>query len=232
MYSYKITLLWSTCAFLQNRRARLNWLLWSLNPIVNKKLWITASAVKVGDLLTTGGSDASLVKVTRIDHTTHKGLFAPFTKSGSIVVNDFIASTYVAIQPVSKEYLAVGGLKTPFSFHWLSHSFEGGHHLAFHFLVDCLSESYTELGVSRWVLTRLTKLYFGRWSSTQSLWLHSWSQPLSQFRSFRLSSSKSWHWWLHVFLLLLSLTSLSWKDKESRTALLNNWRNTIHAVIW
>lgn len=108
--------------------------------------WVPAAALRAGDLLTKG--DGSLVAVTKIQRVTREGVFAPFTKSGSIIVNDLVASNFITFQ--ESEYLKIGGYETPFSFHWLAHTFESGHRLACNF-VACDEETYTDSGVSHWV---------------------------------------------------------------------------------
>jgi Hint module len=112
----------------------------------DSKHWVPAGTVQVGDVLTKG--DGSPVVITLVRYVTRKGLFAPFTKSGSIVVNDIVASNYVAFQ--GSEYLIIGGVETPLSFHWLAHTFESGHRLACN-LIACNKETYSDTGISHWV---------------------------------------------------------------------------------
>ena len=113
--------------------------------------WVPAATLRVGDTLTKG--DGGVVVVTKIlQDVTQKGIFAPFTTSGSIVVNDIVASNFIAFQ--GSEYLQIGDFATPFTFQWLSHSFESGHHLACSSgFVDCDQETYTDSGVSHWADT-------------------------------------------------------------------------------
>jgi Hint module len=109
--------------------------------------WVAAGTVSVGDLLTKG--DGSHVAVTRLRYVTRKGIFAPFTKSGSIVVNDIVASNYITFQQGS-EYLVIGGTETPLTFQWLAHTFQSGHRLACR-VFGCDDETYTDSGISHWV---------------------------------------------------------------------------------
>ena len=110
--------------------------------------WVPAGTVQVGDLLTKG--DGTHVAVTQVRYVTRKGIFAPFTKSGTIVVNNIVASNYVTFQQGS-EYLTIGGMETPLTFHWLAHTFESGHRLVCKFCAVCGNESYTGSGISHWV---------------------------------------------------------------------------------
>jgi hypothetical protein len=79
---------------------------------------------------------------------TSKGIFGPFTKSGSIVINDIVASNYITFQ--GSEHLIIVGVETSLSFHWLAHTFESGHRLS-RSIITCDKETYTDSGISRWV---------------------------------------------------------------------------------
>jgi Hint module len=110
--------------------------------------WVPASAVRVGDSLSL--SSGKGVVVTKIRNVTQQGMYAPFTASGSIVVNDIVASTFIAFQ--ESEYLKLGDFDTPFTFQWLAHTFESWHRIVCSSgLVDCREETYTACGVSHWV---------------------------------------------------------------------------------
>lgn len=80
---------------------------------------VPASMVKLGDKLVTGAGD--LVAVKTISNVFRKGIYAPFTYSGTIEVNGVKASTYVSLQE-DAEFLTIGNFETPFSHQWLSHS--------------------------------------------------------------------------------------------------------------
>ena len=75
------------------------------------------------------------------------GAIAPFTPSGKVVVDNILASSFVAFG--NDSHLSVGGIN--FSYQWLAHSFEFPHRMACNYLTQCLQESYTEDGVSQWV---------------------------------------------------------------------------------
>jgi hypothetical protein len=116
--------------------------------LLRNQHWVPAGAVQVGDLLTKG--DGTQVTVTQVRYVMRKGIFAPFTKSGTIVVNDIVASNYVTFQQGS-EYLNIGGIETPLPFQWLAHTFQSGHRLVCRFCVVCGNETYTDSGISQWV---------------------------------------------------------------------------------
>jgi hypothetical protein len=115
--------------------------------LLDSKHWVPAGTLRVGDVLTKG--DGSSVAIIHIRYVMRKGIFAPFTKSGSIVVNDIVASNYVTFQEGS-EYLIIGGIETPFPYHWLAHTFESGHRLVCK-VIACDTETYTDSGISHWV---------------------------------------------------------------------------------
>lgn len=97
-----------------------------------------ASLVGVGDILVrVVNSDEermySREAVTAIRKVVRKGAFAPFTPSGTIVVNGVIASSYVSLQENS-HVLSIQGIPTTFSIQWLSHNFLTIHRLWCHWL--------------------------------------------------------------------------------------------------
>jgi hypothetical protein len=109
---------------------------------------VPASVLEVGDRLANGDIITAMQQVTRT------GAYAPFTSSGTIVVNGVLVSNYVALQ--GSEYLSIVGLdgimvKTPFTYHWLAHTFEAPHRLWCTYVSSCTLEHYTDQGVSTWV---------------------------------------------------------------------------------
>jgi hypothetical protein len=94
-----------------------------------------ASHVKTGDML-------GKYKVLNIKMVKRRGLFAPFTESGDIVVSGVLASSYAAVHSY-----------TPINPHWEAHAFFSVRRLvcAFHF-DTCKSETYTEDGFPVWLL--------------------------------------------------------------------------------
>ena len=79
---------------------------------------IRADRVKVGDML--HGSDTPS-KVVKIRSISRKGLYAPLTLEGSVVVDGIVASSYVSFQKDSTEFVKVNGVNTGVSHHIYAH---------------------------------------------------------------------------------------------------------------
>jgi hypothetical protein len=103
---------------------------------------VPASSLQVGDQL------FSTDVVTSIQYVTRTGVYAPFTPSGFLLVNNVKVSSYVAFQ--KSEFLKIGDVKTPLTYHWLAHTFQAPHRL-WCSITSCLKETYTDAGVSTWV---------------------------------------------------------------------------------
>jgi hypothetical protein len=116
---------------------------------------VQASTVTVGDTLVTSLLAGEVTVVTRISSVSRSGAFAPFTATGTIVVNDLVASSYVSLQE-SADYLEIGKFTTPFTIHWLSHSFTAHRRMicAIAFSV-CRNETYDSNGYATWVAAPL-----------------------------------------------------------------------------
>jgi Leucine-rich repeat (LRR) protein len=109
---------------------------------------VPAATVSVGDNLSLGNGRTT--KVTKIANVNSVGVFAPFTESGTIVVNGVLASSYVSLQPES-EFFSAGGVKIV-SMHWLAHAFQAPHRMICKINASfCTSETYSEEGISNWV---------------------------------------------------------------------------------
>jgi hypothetical protein len=109
-----------------------------------KFAFIPASQIRVGDELVTSEGSAAIVE--SFEHVASTGVFAPFTVSGTIIVNGFVASSYVSLDGSS-------GIKCfgiEISHQWLAHSFEFPHRLVCHHLGACREEKYIN-GISQWV---------------------------------------------------------------------------------
>merc|ERR1712048_949983 len=78
---------------------------------------VPASSLRVGDRLANGDIVSAIKKVTR------RGVYAPLTTSGSLLVNDVPVSNYIAFQ--GSEYFTIGVFR--FSYHWLSHMYNFPH---------------------------------------------------------------------------------------------------------
>jgi hypothetical protein len=83
---------------------------------------VPASTIKVGDVLA-DGKTSNNVEVRSIKRISRQGAYAPFTTSGTIVVNGILASTYVSLQEGSANLLLFDGrFDTGISHQWLAHS--------------------------------------------------------------------------------------------------------------
>jgi hypothetical protein len=123
---------------------------------------LPASLIKAGDLLlTANGTLAPVLWTTQVLRT---GIVAPFTESGSIFVNNILASNYISFQ--GSEHLVFGKLKTPFSYQWLAHAFAAPHRIAFRLGIG--HEYYTESGISHWVDLPYK---VATWSLKQNTWV-------------------------------------------------------------
>lgn len=107
--------------------------------------FVPASSIKKGDMIQLATGESATVKNTKT--VTREGAYAPFTSSGKLVVNDVVASNYIAYQ--GSEYLKIGEMQFSLSYQWIAHTFNSAHRLAV--LMGCGSESYTAEGVSQWV---------------------------------------------------------------------------------
>jgi len=106
-------------------------------------LAVPAGTIKAGDTLLSGDVVTSVRSVAR------RGIYAPFTKSGTIVVQGQIASTFVSLQQESNTLLLNNGWSTGITHQWLAHAFEAPHRLWCS--TKCTEESYTADGISTWV---------------------------------------------------------------------------------
>ena len=107
---------------------------------------LPASHVKPGDKLYLA-PDGRLDVVKEVKNVTRKGVYAPLTYSGSIVVNSFKVSAYVALQ--DSAFLQIGGVSTGISYHWAEHAFELPHRLWCQYVTSCKDEKYID-GISTW----------------------------------------------------------------------------------
>mmetsp|Transcript_5488 Transcript_5488/g.9052 ORF Transcript_5488/g.9052 Transcript_5488/m.9052 type:complete len:324 (-) Transcript_5488:1329-2300(-) len=110
--------------------------------------YVPSSIVQVGDelLMQTGAS----VSVRAIQAVQKKGAFAPFTASGTIIVNGIQASSFIAFQ--NSGTLRLGGFDTGLTFQFLAFTFESPHRLWCSW-AGCYEETYTAEGISTWVDT-------------------------------------------------------------------------------
>lgn len=128
-------------------------MVWSIS---GGNTFIAASEVKVGDELLWDGMDVVRVQAIETD-VTAQGLFAPFTPSGTIVVDGILASSFID----SVKHLGIAGVSPQ----WIAHSFEFPHRLFCHYSIfgstqACTNESYNDQGISSWVAK---PFQFGQW---------------------------------------------------------------------
>jgi len=86
---------------------------------VEKKGAIPAFLVEVGDVLLSAHGGNGMVEA--IHEVKRAGAYSPFTASGTLVVNDVLASNYVSFQ--RSRVVKIGSFETAFSYHWLAHAF-------------------------------------------------------------------------------------------------------------
>ena len=113
--------------------------------------FVPASHLEVGSKLVQ--HDGSSTVVEDIREVESRGVYAPFTESGTIVVNGIVASTFVAFQ--NSAHVKLGeSVELPISFQWMAHAFESFHRLVWRVVGGSgywSLETYTNDGVSRWV---------------------------------------------------------------------------------
>ncbi|KAI2495484.1 hypothetical protein MHU86_19028 [Fragilaria crotonensis] len=106
---------------------------------------VPASSLHVGDFLL--GGTGLKDRIESIEVLQDTGLFAPFTPSGKLIVNDILASSYVAV--VDQEDLNLGW--TILNLHWLSHAVLFPRRLICCHLASCPSETYNSEGIPLWI---------------------------------------------------------------------------------
>lgn len=99
---------------------------------------VAAKFLRPGDkILLSGGDTAAIIDIQAI---VGRGLFAPFTPSGKIVVNGIVASTFTDV-----DWPFVSG-------QWVAHTFEAPHRWAVtHFRLFDRFETHAANGMSNWV---------------------------------------------------------------------------------
>lgn len=114
---------------------------------------VPASSVRIGDWLemASGGASSYYEQVQRIKVVSREGAYAPFTASGTIIVNGVKASSFVAFQ--DSETLLIGAIDTGVTYQFLAHTFELPHRqwCSYFASSSCTKETYTDNGVSTWV---------------------------------------------------------------------------------
>lgn len=115
--------------------------------------FIPASSLVDGDfLLNSNHQEVQVVSIKAITKR-NSGLYAPFTPSGQLIVNDIMVSSFVAIGD--------DDVSSPFSHQWLAHTFEFPHRLLCYYTTRfCPTETYDSQGLSQWVAQPFK---FSRW---------------------------------------------------------------------
>jgi len=108
---------------------------------------VPASMVKVGDLLVMDSGRVS--PVVKVSTVVRKGAFAPFTMSGTIVVNGVVSSSYVSLQ--GSDSILIGNIKTPMGHHFAAHLMTTPLRIMARFGLLGTEETYTEDGRSTWI---------------------------------------------------------------------------------
>jgi hypothetical protein len=110
---------------------------------IQHKGFVPASMVRVGDSLSTGD------KVTRIKLISNRsGVYAPFTPSGTLIIQGVLASSYISFQ--GSDVLMIGCYRTWLSYQWLAHTFQWPHRQWCKWR-RCETETYSEEGIAEWV---------------------------------------------------------------------------------
>mmetsp|Transcript_27104 Transcript_27104/g.45180 ORF Transcript_27104/g.45180 Transcript_27104/m.45180 type:complete len:551 (+) Transcript_27104:90-1742(+) len=108
--------------------------------------FVPAVHLEVGEFVL-GGADGSKVQILAIKDVKAQGAFAPFTPSGTLIVNGILASSFIAV-----EYTSLNLVGVEFSWQWMAHTFEFPHRVACHYLGRrCPDETYDDAGMSSWV---------------------------------------------------------------------------------
>lgn len=128
---------------------------------------VPAGLIRVGDKLQLAASHGEAsVLVEKIQTVTKTGVYAPITESGTIAVNNVAASSFVSMQKDSY-VLMMGAFQTPLSYQWIGQITLAPHRLMCALNFDyCTSETYTEDGVSTWVVGLLQ---FSQWLVQQNI---------------------------------------------------------------
>lgn len=114
---------------------------------------IPANLLVVGDKLL--DSTLTAVIIDSITVVTSKGVFAPFTASGKLIVGDVLASSFIAFD--NHERLRIGPLEV--SHQWVAHTFEFPHRVYCN-RWNCAGETYDSMGINE--------------QFTSSIWVTEW----------------------------------------------------------
>ena len=105
---------------------------------------VPVSRLQVGDYLLRGSSLDDRVESIRT--VQERGLYAPFTPSGKLVVNGILVSSYVSM--LEEKDLELGWISL--NQQWLNHAVLFPHRLICHHFASCSTEEYSPEGISLW----------------------------------------------------------------------------------
>ena len=108
---------------------------------------VPASMVRIGEKLQLANGKSDVV--IEITGTEMTGAYAPFTPSGTLIVNGVKTSNFIAFQ--DNDTLEIAGFDTGLTYQFLAHTFELPHRLWCGYISSCKTERYTPDGVSTWV---------------------------------------------------------------------------------
>lgn len=106
---------------------------------------VPAGILKKGDEILLGNGQTT--KITKVTQINSEGVFAPFTRSGKIVVNNVLASSYVTLQRDSG-FVTMGAIKTPITHQAVSHTFMTPLRILSWFVS---LEQYNDVGLNLWL---------------------------------------------------------------------------------
>jgi len=122
--------------------------------------FIPAYAVKTGHVLIVRDDDSEVpAEVTKISDVKAKGVYAPFTPSGTLLVDGVLASSFID--------LPLSGLDSQ----WVAHTGEFPHRFWCTVVTNCSSESYDKHGVNYY--WGALPMNFLAWLSNQNTWVQS-----------------------------------------------------------
>lgn len=144
----------------------------------DQKAPVPASMIQIGDELMNGQV------VSQIKRTTRSGVYAPFTFSGELIVNDVVVSSYISLWPdkEGEDYTDGRFMKDLVGHysHWLSHAYTFPHRVwCGVFASSCFEEEeyYTEDGISMYAYSGYKLM----------LWFNEMSFPAATFFSLFVS---------------------------------------------
>lgn len=147
--------------------------------LLRNQTFVPASNLQVGDEL--GGSGVTIIIISDICQVTRTGgAYAPFTKSGTIVVNGIVASSFV-----TKNNNASQNDTMYLSFHWLAYFLQAPHRLWCRLLLLMMDnhhhgERYAvpQEGISPWIPTSMMQWWTTSTTEEQQQQQPCWLLPL------------------------------------------------------